>query len=36
MRGGSFLALLLVVVGLTMLIVGFRGRSQQFIAELKK
>ena len=36
MRGASFLALLLVVVGLSMLVIGFRGRGSQFLAALKK
>lgn len=36
MSGGTFLALLLIVVGITMAVVGVRRRGPAFIAALKK
>lgn len=36
MTGNTFLALLIVVIGLTMAIVGFRRRGAAFVAALQK
>lgn len=36
MRGGTFLALLLVLLGATLISVGAKRRGKQFLAELKK
>lgn len=36
MRGGSFLAVLLIVIGIVMLIAGIKGRAPQLIELLRK
>ena len=36
MSGGSFLAVLLIVIGIILLIAGARGRAKQLIEGLKK
>jgi hypothetical protein len=36
MKGGTFLALVIVFVGLTLLLVGARKRAKLFIAALKR
>lgn len=36
MSGGSFLAVLLIVIGLVMMIAGTRGRSSQLMQLLRQ
>ena len=35
MQGSTFLAMLLVVIGIVFLVVGLNGRGQKFVAALK-
>jgi hypothetical protein len=36
MRGGTFVGLLVIFIGITLAVTGVRRRTKQLIAELKK